>query len=107
MTPLIVAGVGGAMVVTGLAILFGLRVDIASFLHLRAEPTPIASISGPGSYHVRGRTVVTEQGTLTSPLTGREVQEVGFILPDGTDSYGGSPDGLVGDDGILEIKCPA
>ncbi len=38
--------------------------------------------------------------------TGREVQEVGFILPDGTDAYGGSPDGLVGDDGLLEIKCP-
>jgi E3 Ubiquitin ligase len=73
MTPLIVAGVGGAMVVTGLAILFGIRVDIASFLRLRAEPTPIANISGPGSYHVRGRTAATEQGTLRSPLTDREV----------------------------------
>ena len=39
--------------------------------------------------------------------TGREVREVGFIIPDGTDSYGGSPDGLVGEDGLLEIKCPA
>ncbi|MFH1738193.1 MAG: lambda exonuclease family protein [bacterium] len=39
--------------------------------------------------------------------TGREVQEVGFILPDHTDAYGGSPDGLVGDDGLIEIKCPA
>ena len=38
--------------------------------------------------------------------TGREVQDVGFILPDGTDAYGGSPDGLVGDDGLIEIKCP-
>jgi hypothetical protein len=32
---------------------------------------------------------------------------VGFIIPDDTDAYGGSPDGLVGDDGLLEIKCPA
>ena len=38
--------------------------------------------------------------------TGTRVQEVGFILPDGTDAYGGSPDGLVGDEGLLEIKCP-
>lgn len=39
--------------------------------------------------------------------TGREITDVGFILPDGTDAYGGSPDGLVGDDGLIEIKCPA
>jgi len=39
--------------------------------------------------------------------TGREVEEVGFIVPDETDAYGGSPDGLVGEDGLIEIKCPA
>lgn len=39
--------------------------------------------------------------------TGREVTPAGFILPDNTDAYGGSPDGLVGDDGLIEIKCPA
>jgi len=39
--------------------------------------------------------------------TGREIMDVGFILPDNTDAYGGSPDGLVGDDGLIEIKCPA
>lgn len=38
--------------------------------------------------------------------TGRKVREVGFVLPDKTDTYGGSPDGLVGDDGMIEIKCP-
>ena len=40
-------------------------------------------------------------------LTGRRIIEVGFVLPDHTDAYGGSPDGLVEDDGLLEIKCPA
>jgi len=40
-------------------------------------------------------------------LTGSEIQDVGFVLPDHTDAYGGSPDGLVGDDGLIEIKCPA
>jgi len=32
-----------------------------------------------------------------------EVEEVGFCLADG---YGASPDGMVGEDGLLEIKCP-
>jgi hypothetical protein len=35
-----------------------------------------------------------------------EVQSVGFVLRD-DERVGGSPDGLVGDDGGLEIKCPA
>lgn len=38
--------------------------------------------------------------------TGNKIQEVGFIMPDGTDAYGGSPDALVGDAGMLEVKCP-
>ena len=39
--------------------------------------------------------------------TGLAIRDVGFVLPDHTDAYGGSPDGLVGDDGIWEGKCPA
>ena len=38
--------------------------------------------------------------------TGREITDVGFVLPDATDAYGCSPDGLVGDDGGFEAKCP-
>lgn len=38
--------------------------------------------------------------------TGRMVSDVGFVLhPEIADS-GASPDGLVGDDGLIEIKCP-
>lgn len=38
--------------------------------------------------------------------SGLEVVEVGFIVhPEIVDS-GASPDGLVGDDGLVEIKCP-
>lgn len=38
--------------------------------------------------------------------TDAEVVEVGFVLhPTITDS-GASPDGMVGDDGLVEIKCP-
>ncbi len=39
-------------------------------------------------------------------ITGNKVDQVGFILDD-SQSYGCSPDGLIGDDGGLEIKCPA
>lgn len=39
-------------------------------------------------------------------LRDADVEEVGFIVhPDIKDS-GASPDGLVGDDGMVEIKCP-
>jgi len=37
--------------------------------------------------------------------TGNSVQEVGFIARDDM-AAGASPDGLVGDDGLVEIKCP-
>lgn len=36
--------------------------------------------------------------------TGLDVQEVGFV--EYNDFIGVSPDGLVGDDGLIEIKCP-
>ena len=37
----------------------------------------------------------------------KEVERVGFVIPDDTDAYGGSPDGLIdGRKGLLETKCP-
>lgn len=55
-----------------------------------------------------------QHGTESEPFAraayeeanGVQVQQVGFITPLFTDVYGGSPDGLVGNDGMLEIKCP-
>lgn len=38
--------------------------------------------------------------------TGDKVTEVGFIYSDETRRVGCSPDGLVDDDGLIEIKCP-
>lgn len=54
-----------------------------------------------------------EWGTMTEPQarsayefhTDNEVQEVGFF-PHPDLMAGASPDGLIGDDGLLEIKCP-
>lgn len=34
------------------------------------------------------------------------VDDMGFALHDTIERFGGSPDGLVGEDGIIEIKCP-
>lgn len=38
--------------------------------------------------------------------TGVLVQEVGFVPHPSIERAGASPDGLVGDDGLIEIKCP-
>ena len=39
--------------------------------------------------------------------TGNKVEQVGFVLPDETECFGGSPEGLVNDrEGVLETKCP-
>jgi putative phage-type endonuclease len=53
-------------------------------------------------------------GTATEPqaraaysfLTDKEVAEVGFIEHPSIPMTGASPDGMIGDDGLVEIKCP-
>lgn len=42
-----------------------------------------------------------------SAATGELVEEVGFIDHPSIVNSGASPDGLVGDDGLVEFKCPA
>lgn len=39
-------------------------------------------------------------------LTGEIVKQVGFCVANGYEYLGCSPDGLVGEDGLIEIKCP-
>jgi putative phage-type endonuclease len=54
-----------------------------------------------------------EWGTLTEPqarsmyelISGVDVIQVGLIIHEGG-SIAASPDGLIGDDGMIEIKCP-
>jgi putative phage-type endonuclease len=53
-------------------------------------------------------------GTETEPearrayefFVDRDVQQVGFVPHPTIDMAGASPDGLVGEDGLLELKCP-
>ena len=55
-----------------------------------------------------------EEGTYNEPLaraayelaTDSDVQPVGYCMHDSIKWFGGSPDSLVGADGLLEIKCP-
>lgn len=55
-----------------------------------------------------------QHGTDTEPqaramytlTTGLDVDEVGFIPHPSLEMSGASPDGLVGGDGLVEIKCP-
>ena len=57
----------------------------------------------PTEWMIRGIEMEQEARDFYDFDTGNEVGEVGFVLADG---YGCSPDGLVGADGLLEIKCP-
>ena len=58
--------------------------------------------------------IATEYGTFNEPgacaeyvmETGNHVDHVGFIVAQDGDWAGCSPDGLIGEDGGLEIKCP-
>lgn len=54
---------------------------------------------------IRGTELEPEARENYEFITGNEVDEVGFIV-DLHDTYGCSPDGLIGEDGGVEIKCP-
>lgn len=55
----------------------------------------------------RGIEMEAEARAMYSIVTGNEVEEVGVCYPDENRLYGASPDGLIGGDGCLEIKCPS
>ena len=52
----------------------------------------------------RGTLLEDEARQAYSLISGNEVIQVGFC--DSESGYGASPDGLIGNDGLLEIKCP-
>lgn len=56
----------------------------------------------------RGTELEPEARTLYENHMETEVEQVGFVLPENdlAEWVGVSPDGLVGEDGGLEIKCP-
>lgn len=54
----------------------------------------------------RGIEIEAEARRLYELLTDLKVDEVGLCYPDEKKLYACSPDGLVGEDGGMEIKCP-
>lgn len=77
---------------------------VAKRLGVYTEPPPTFWMEWGNEHEPNAKHAYTKQ-------TGRKVRDVGFVLPDNTDAYGGSPDGLVLGDkdgpGLIEIKCPA
>lgn len=54
----------------------------------------------------RGIELEAEARSMYEFITNNEVKTVGVCYPDEKKLYGCSPDGLVGKDGLIEIKCP-
>ena len=54
----------------------------------------------------RGKELEAEARAVYQMENETEVDQVGFCLHD-SEKFGCSPDGLIGDDGGLEIKCPS
>ncbi len=54
----------------------------------------------------RGNEVEPQARSLYSLLRDVDIQEVGFVQHPAIEDAGASPDGLVGDDGMIELKCP-
>lgn len=54
----------------------------------------------------RGKELEAEARSYYELLKGVEIKQVGVCYPDKKKLICASPDGLIGDDGLIEIKCP-
>lgn len=77
---------------------------LCQLLAERLTGAPVSDIE-PTDMMLRGQMLEPEAADWYEIATGRNVQKVGFVT-DSDQRYGCSPDRLVGDDGLLEIKCP-
>jgi putative phage-type endonuclease len=75
-------------------------------IELMSEYYSIAPKENYTNEHIeRGNELEAQARAIYELETGNEVEEVGFIELD--EYVGCSPDGLVGEDGLIEIKCPS
>ena len=64
-------------------------------------------IPGPTSYAMeRGKELEPDGLTAYEMVMGCDVQQAGFVAHPDKPFAGCSPDGLIGSDGLVEIKCP-
>jgi len=68
--------------------------------------TRVSEDSYTNRHMERGKELEPQARAFYEVFEGAEVTEVGFCYKDKKKLYGCSPDGLVGDDGLIEIKCP-
>ena len=75
-------------------------------IELMSEYYSIAPKENYTNEHIeRGNELESQARAIYELETGNEVEEVGFVEID--EYVGCSPDGLVGEDGLIEIKCPS
>jgi predicted phage-related endonuclease len=55
---------------------------------------------------LKGVETESEARQLYEVISGKSIVQVGFCVTEGDFIVGASPDGLIDDDGLLEIKCP-
>ncbi|MCB0066589.1 MAG: YqaJ viral recombinase family protein [Caldilineaceae bacterium] len=55
---------------------------------------------------LRGMETEAEARSVYEMTIGQNVKQIGFVVHPNIDMSGASPDGLVGDAGLVEIKCP-
>jgi putative phage-type endonuclease len=60
----------------------------------------------PNEYMIWGTETEPEARAAYEANSGSFVDQVGFVIHPNIERSGASPDGLVGEDGLLEIKCP-
>jgi putative phage-type endonuclease len=64
-------------------------------------------LTGFSSYAMMWGSEIEPQARMAYEIvTGAAVVETGFVLHPEIAGFGASPDGLIGDDGLIEIKCP-
>lgn len=69
--------------------------------------TGIAEETYQNAAMLRGIELEDEARKFYELVSGNKVEQCGLCFPDEKKMYGASPDGLVGKDGLVEIKCPA
>lgn len=80
----------------------GLKTYVYNIISKKHSTQPPKEIKSPDIE--RGNELEEQARVLYELETGNKVEEVGFIELD--EFIGCSPDGLIGEDGGLEIKCP-
>lgn len=82
----------------------GFQNYLAQLVCERLTGQPVDTFKGEAMEH--GNETEPQARAFYELESGNEVQECGFILHPKLEWSGASPDGLIGGDGLVEIKCP-